>query len=447
MTSCLDNTEDMNVINNDEEINRLSAEIALLNIELNKKTALLKKRQKQCLTKLDISRYSRQIILPEIGVEGQKKLKTSSVLIIGVGGLGCPSSMYLASAGVGTIGLVDYDEVELSNLHRQLLHAQCNVGMRKVESGKLSLNRMNEDVNIIVHDIQLDGHNSLDIFKQYDVIIDASDNLVTRYIINDTCVKAGKPLVSGSAIHCDGQLTVYNYKGSVCFRCLHPTPQSPETVGNCASAGVLGPVPGVIGVLQAMETIKIIVDHPNVLHNSLLLYDGGDCEFKKIKLTNVKRSGCICTKNPEDVTITMDYEEFCGSKANDKFKVLNLLKENERITVLDLNELVSTKNPFLMIDVRKKVEYDMCHLPFSINIQLSDLKSKDTRSKLIEKINSFGNMAPNLITICRRGNDSQRAVDELKKYTEITNNVKWIKDVIGGLYEWSMRVDKNFPIY
>lgn len=203
---------------------------------------------------------------------------------------------------------------------------------------------MNEDVNIVVHDVQLDGYNSFDIIKQYDVIIDASDNLVTRYIINDTCVKAGKPLVSGSAIHCDGQLIVYNYKGSVCFRCLHPTPQSPETVGNCASAGVLGPgnlfiqfytlnyiikvrlepfsflfiVPGVIGVLQAMETIKIIVDHPNVLYNSLLLYDGGDCNFKKIKLSNVKRDGCFCQRNVEDIVVTMDYEEFCGSKANDK---------------------------------------------------------------------------------------------------------------------------------
>lgn len=217
---------------------------------------------------------------------------------------------------------------------------------------------MNEDVNIVVHDVQLDGHNSLDIFRQYDVIVDASDNLVTRYIINDTCVKAGKPLVSGSAIHCDGQLTVYNYKGSVCFRCLHPKPQPPETVGNCASAGVLGPgkqfsyfnawvnvntninltefqftVPGVIGVLQAMETIKIIVDHPNVLYNSLLIYDGGDCNFKKIKLTNVKRNGCICTKKPEDIIITMDYEHFCGSKANDKVNSIYMYNFYESINI------------------------------------------------------------------------------------------------------------------
>jgi len=442
--SCLDNTEE---VSNDEEINQLSVEIAHLKAELFKKTELLKIKQKKRLTTHDISRYSRQIILPEIGIEGQRKLKASSVLIIGVGGLGCPSSMYLASAGIGTIGLVDYDEVELNNLHRQLLHAQCNVGMQKVESGKLSLNRMNEDTNIVVYDIQLNGHNSLDIFKQYDVIIDASDNLVTRYIINDTCVKAGKPLVSGSAIHSDGQLTVYNYKGSVCFRCLHPKPQSPETVGNCASAGVLGPVPGVIGVLQAMETIKIIVDHPNVLYNSLLIYDGGDCDFKKIKLTDVKRNGCICTKTPEEITITVDYEEFCGSKANDKFKKLNLLKDNERMTVLDLNKLVSQKHPFLMIDVRKKIEYDMCHLPFSINVQLSDLKNEEIRSELIKKINSYSNTRPSLITICRRGNDSQRAVDELKKYVQITDKVNWIKDVTGGLYEWSMQVDKSFPIY
>ncbi|VVC39291.1 Rhodanese-like domain,THIF-type NAD/FAD binding fold,Adenylyltransferase and sulfurtransferase MOCS3/Uba4 [Cinara cedri] len=432
---------------NDEEINCLKEEIALLKNELNKKIGLLKIKQKKCLTNLDVSRYSRQIILPEIGIEGQRKLKTASVLIIGVGGLGCPSSMYLVSAGVGTIGLVDYDEVELNNLHRQLLHAQHNVGMRKVESGKLSLNRINEDVNIVVHDVQLDGHNSLDIFKQYDVIIDASDNLVTRYIINDTCVKAGKPLVSGSAIHCDGQLTVYNYKGSVCFRCLHPKPQSPETVGNCASAGVLGPVPGVIGVLQAMETIKIIIGHPNVLYNSLLLYDGGDCDFKKIKLINVKRNGCICTKNPEDITITMDYEEFCGSKANDKFKTLCLLNENERLTVLDLKKLVSEKQSFLIIDVRNKIEYDMCHLPHTINIQLNDLKNEETLTKLIEKINSFTNTKPNLVTICRRGNDSQRAVNELKKHSQITNKVNWIKDVIGGLHDWSMKIDKDFPIY
>ncbi|XP_025417571.1 adenylyltransferase and sulfurtransferase MOCS3 isoform X1 [Sipha flava] len=442
-SSCLVNNEDTF---NDEEISRLSLEIELLKQELNKKTELLKTKQKKCLTKLDVSRYSRQIILPEIGIEGQKKLKNASVLIIGVGGLGCPSSMYLASAGVGTIGLVDYDEVELNNLHRQLLHGQCNVGMRKVESGKLSLSRMNEDVNIVVHDVQLDGYNSLDIFKQYDVIIDASDNLVTRYIINDTCVKAGKPLVSGSAIHCDGQLTVYNYKGSVCFRCLHPKPQSPETIGNCASAGVLGPVPGVIGVLQAMETIKIIIDHPNVLYNSLLLYDGGDCNFKKIKLTNVKRAGCLCTRSTEDIVITMDYEEFCGSKANDKFKTLNLLNEDERITVIDLNKLISQNQPCLVIDVRKNVEYDMCHLPFSVNIQLNDLKREKTLLELIKQINSYSK-TPNVITICRRGNDSQRAVKELKKYPQITKKVNWIKDVIGGLNEWSMKIDKTFPMY
>ncbi|XP_025417572.1 adenylyltransferase and sulfurtransferase MOCS3 isoform X2 [Sipha flava] len=387
-----------------------------------------------------------RLFYQKLALKVKKKLKNASVLIIGVGGLGCPSSMYLASAGVGTIGLVDYDEVELNNLHRQLLHGQCNVGMRKVESGKLSLSRMNEDVNIVVHDVQLDGYNSLDIFKQYDVIIDASDNLVTRYIINDTCVKAGKPLVSGSAIHCDGQLTVYNYKGSVCFRCLHPKPQSPETIGNCASAGVLGPVPGVIGVLQAMETIKIIIDHPNVLYNSLLLYDGGDCNFKKIKLTNVKRAGCLCTRSTEDIVITMDYEEFCGSKANDKFKTLNLLNEDERITVIDLNKLISQNQPCLVIDVRKNVEYDMCHLPFSVNIQLNDLKREKTLLELIKQINSYSK-TPNVITICRRGNDSQRAVKELKKYPQITKKVNWIKDVIGGLNEWSMKIDKTFPMY
>ncbi|XP_050535569.1 adenylyltransferase and sulfurtransferase MOCS3 isoform X2 [Daktulosphaira vitifoliae] len=355
--------------------------------------------------------------------------------------------MYLTSAGVGTIGLVDYDIVEVNNLHRQLLHAQNNCGMKKVISGKLSLKHLNEDVRIITHDVQLDANNSVEIIDKYDVILDASDNLVTRYIINDTCVKMGKPLVSGSAIQFDGQLAVYNYKGSVCFRCLHPKPQPPETVGNCSSAGVIGPVPGVIGVLQAMEAIKIIIDHPNVLFNNLLIYDGGDCDFKRIKLGNGKREGCICTKSSEKILINMDYEEFCGSKANDKIKILNLLEDSERISVKELKKLVSENTPLLVIDVRKNNEYEMCHLPFSINIQLEDLNTDLFSSRLIEKINTCYKKAPNLVAICRRGNDSQKAVIELKKNTALLSKVNCIKDVIGGLQEWSKKIDTNFPVY
>jgi len=273
------------------------------------------------LTNVEIDKYSRQLIMPEIGMKGQQTLKNSSVLIVGAGGLGCPSSLYLTGAGVGRIGIVDYDNVKLNNLHRQLLHSEISTGQPKVFSAADSLRKLNSSVEVTPYDIQIDSSNALDIIRQYDVVVDATDNVATRYLLNDACVMASRPLVSGSALQLEGQLIVYSYNNGPCYRCLFPVPPPPETVTNCGDGGVLGAVPGVIGVLQALETVKILLGHHGVLSKSMLLFDGSDCSFRKVRVRDRNPSCAVCGSEPS-VTALIDYEQFCGSKANDKVKIL-----------------------------------------------------------------------------------------------------------------------------
>ena len=397
------------------------------------------------LTNSEVNRYSRQLILDEFGTSSQSRLKHGSCLIVGVGGLGCPAATYLAAAGVGTLGLVDYDRVDIANLHRQVLHTENGVGQFKVTSAKEALSRLNSHITINCYQILLTSDNALDIARDYDVILDATDNVATRYLLNDVSVLLDKPLVSGSALRFEGQLTVYHHKGGPCYRCIFPVPPPPETVTNCSDGGVLGVVPGVIGNLQALEAIKILTDMEVCFSGKLLLFDGLRCSFTTVKL-RTRRVDCkACGNNPE-ITSLIDYVEFCGSKPNDKCINLSILSEEDRVSVEFLKRL--GEDSYVIIDCRKKVEYEICHLSNSVNIPLEELSNSAEPAKLVDNV--IDNNTKDIYFLCHHGNDSQKAVklvrDSISLLTDY-NQGRIIKDVIGGVHLWSQLVDPSIPQY
>lgn len=427
------------------EIEALEDDIRTLRKLLKEKVQQLKTLkkhfQKNCITKLnnnEIARYSRQIILSEIGVQGQLKLKRASVLVVGAGGLGCPSSLYLAGAGVGHIGLLDYDEVELTNLHRQLLHTESTVGLTKVDSARAYLEELNSQIEVSTHHIQLTSDNALAILERYDIIVDATDNVATRYLLNDACVLLKKPLVSGSALQLEGQLTVYNHKTGPCYRCLFPTPPPPGTVTNCGDGGVLGAITGVIGALQALESIKIILGNDGVLSGRLLLFDGHQSAFRNLKLRGKKADCAVCSENAS-LTKLIDYEQFCSMKATDKDSHLSLLKPHERITAQEYKSLLDRNIPHHLIDVRGANQFEICQLPSSINVPIEDILKN--RRDVTEECREG-----DVFVVCRRGNDSQLAVQHLAPLFE-ERGLSAPRDIVGGLHAWARTVDREFPIY
>ncbi|XP_031564174.1 adenylyltransferase and sulfurtransferase MOCS3-like isoform X2 [Actinia tenebrosa] len=474
----------------DEDVLRLEEKIAQKTRELEiLKNALREKKRKgldqerlkdstyvkDSLPKSDIARYSRQLILPEIGVQGQKKLKNASVLIVGTGGLGCPAALYLAAAGVGCIGLVDYDDVDLSNLHRQVLHSEERVNTPKVLSGKQALNNLNSKATVNTYDIQLGSSNALEIISKYDVVVDASDNVATRYLLNDACVICKKPLVSGSALRFEGQLTVYNHEDGPCYRCLFPNPPPPETVGNCSDNGVLGAVPGVIGTLQAIEVIKIICGLKSSFAQKMLVFDALEGRFLQVKLRNKKISCCVCGEEPT-INELIDYEEFCGASATDKTKSLDIIKSTSRITAKEYKDILKSDTPHILLDVREPVELEICCLPNAYNVPLRQLSAEGTLDTLHEKIlsDSHDQDPIQVFVVCKQGNDSQKAVKVLQKSIEtqtpeetspstsitkdsntqhtghkkvdLNQKIK-VKDIKGGLLAWAKQVDNDFPVY
>ncbi|KAJ0062733.1 hypothetical protein NL108_004379, partial [Boleophthalmus pectinirostris] len=339
---------------------------------------------KASLTNEEIMRYSRQLLLPELGVQGsQLNLSKTSVLVVGCGGLGCPLAQYLAAAGIGRLGLLDYDEVELSNLHRQVLHGEENQGQAKALSATYSVQRLlNPNVECVPYHLQLSSENALQLIEQYPSASRSfyycSDNVPTRYLVNDACVLSGKPLVSASALRMEGQLTVYNYKGGPCYRCLYPVPPPPETVTNCSDGGVLGVVPGIMGCLQALEVLKIASGRGCILSScgqQLAMFDALETRFRSIKLRPKQANCAVCGENPS-VTQLVDYEAFCGSAATDKCQNLKLLSRDQRITVKEYKTILDRTDPHILLDVRPDVEVDICHLPFSLNIPLSSLEER-----------------------------------------------------------------------
>ncbi|XP_050990189.1 adenylyltransferase and sulfurtransferase MOCS3 [Labeo rohita] len=427
---------------------------SILTGELQEKvTNLSPLKSNTTLNNEDIMRYSRQLLLPELGVKGQVALSNISVLVVGCGGLGCPLAQYLAAAGIGRLGLLDYDVVELSNLHRQVLHTELTQGQPKALSAAQAISRLNSSVHCVPYHLQLSRENAIQLIQQYDIVADCSDNVPTRYLVNDACVLTGKPLVSASALRMEGQLTVYNYRGGPCYRCLYPKPPPPETVTNCSDGGVLGVVPGIMGCLQALEVLKIASGQGSSFEKQLLMFDGQEGRFRSIRLRPKQAECAVCGETPT-VTELQDYEQFCGSAATDKCRRLNLLTKEQRVSVQEYKAIIDSSSPHLLLDVRPKVEVDICHLPTSIHIPLSSLENKkaeditllkDTISDLKQQMN-IKSQVP-VFVVCKLGNDSQKAVQLLEKMSGQEIEQITVKDVTGGLMAWAKKIDPSFPQY
>ncbi|XP_055305180.1 adenylyltransferase and sulfurtransferase MOCS3 [Sitodiplosis mosellana] len=442
-------TNATNIKDLENEIEALSATLETKKEELQR----LRESEKQSapavntslLTNSEISRFSRQIILPEIGVKGQIALRNANVLIVGAGGLGCPSALYLCGAGIGHIGIVDYDTVELNNLHRQIVHQEQSIGIPKSVSIKEHLAKLNSSIKVTAYQEQLNSQNALEITQNYDIVLDATDNVATRYLLNDACVFGAKPLVSGSALQFEGQLTVYNYRNGPCYRCLFPKPPPPETVMNCGDGGVIGAITGIIGTLQALEAIKIITGIETTLSGRLLLFDGINSTFRNVKLRR-KSVNCEVCAEPRKITSLIDYEQFCGMKASDKDMKLEILPQNQRVSVQILNERRQNNDRHLLIDVRSENEYEICQLNRSENYPIKIFQDENSisRKALVDRIK--GEKIPQVYVICRRGNDSQIAAKKLIEELDESTATK-VHDIIGGLHAWTHHIDTNFPKY
>ncbi|XP_038220504.1 adenylyltransferase and sulfurtransferase MOCS3 [Zerene cesonia] len=405
------------------------------------------------IPKWAIERYSRQILLPDIGVRGQENLMRGKVLIVGAGGLGCPAAVYLAGAGVGEIGIVDYDTVDITNIHRQFLHTEKEANTSKAESAANSLRSINSRIKVTAYKIQLDSSNALEIASNYDAILDCSDNVPTRYMLSDVAVIAKIPLISGSALKMEGQLTIYGYRGQgpddepgPCYRCVFPRPPPPEAVGSCSANGVAGPVPGAIGALQALEAIKLLVGHARdkLLVGRMLIFDGEDMSFRTVKLRPRNVQCPSCSENPT-ITKLVDYEIFCSAQANDKDLNLDILPPENRITVTELAGKLTgdvSEKRHLLVDVRSAPEFNMCKIDGAVNYPIDDLR-KDKMDALLTEIRKCTSQ---VTFICRRGNDSQIAAKRVLDVIEDKHKNK-IKDLTGGLHAWSKYIDHDFPVY
>ncbi|KAB7498698.1 Adenylyltransferase and sulfurtransferase MOCS3-2 [Armadillidium nasatum] len=387
-----------------------------------------------------IKRFSRQLILPEFGPSKQDILGSSAVLIVGCGGLGCPAAIYLAAAGISTLGLVDYDDVELSNLHRQILHTESSIGMSKAFSVKNAVKNLNSKVTCLTHTDSVTSSNIMEIIKKYDIVLDCTDNVATRYLLNDACFFLRIPLVSGAALRFEGQLTIYGLDNGPCYRCLYPVPPAPENVTNCSEGGVLGVVPGIIGTMQALEAIKVLCGIGEPCSGQMLIFDALTTKFRNIKVRNRSQNCQLCGSNPT-INELIDYEAFCGARATDKDQNVSILEANHRITCRQLSDMIKRNDHFLLVDVRPSVELEICRLGDPLNVPIRQIESKFSKEKVINAIHET--QADTIICICRRGNDSQRAVNVLQEYFPNQR----VCDVIGGLTSWAAQIDKTFPVY
>ncbi len=380
------------------------------------------------LTKEEYERYSRHLILPEVGLEGQKRLKAASVLCIGTGGLGSPLLLYLAAAGIGRIGIVDFDVVDRSNLQRQVIHGTSWVGKPKIESAKHRIHEINPACQVDLHNVRLSSENALQLFEPYDVIVDGTDNFPTRYLVNDACVLTNKPNVYGSIFRFEGQATVFNYEGGPNYRDLYPEPPPPGMVPSCAEGGVLGILPGIIGVIQATETVKIILGKGTTLSGRLLLYDALNMKFRELKLR----------PNPERPVIEklIDYEQFCGIPQA-QAQAAQQQQAIPEMSVRDLKQLLdSGKEDFVLIDVRNPHEYEIARIPGAVLIPLPEIEQGPGVEKVRELVNGH-----RLIAHCKMGGRSAKALAILKEAgIEGTN-------VVGGITAWSREVDASVPEY
>ncbi|MEG3902489.1 molybdopterin-synthase adenylyltransferase MoeB [Microcoleus sp. B4-C5] len=380
------------------------------------------------LNKQEYERYSRHLILPEVGLDGQKRLKAASVLCIGTGGLGSPLLLYLAAAGVGRIGIVDFDVVDHSNLQRQVIHGTSWVGKPKIESAKNRILEINPFCQVDLYETRVSSENAIDIATPYDIIIDGTDNFPTRYLMNDVCVLLNKPNVYGSIFRFEGQATVFNYEGGPNYRDLYPEPPPPGMVPSCAEGGVLGVLCGVVGSIQATEAIKIILGQGTTLSGRLLLYNALDMTFRQLKLR----------PNPVRPVIEklIDYEQFCGipqAKAQEASQQTQI----PEMTVTELKELIdSGAKDFVLLDVRNPNEYQIAQIPGSVLVPLPDIEHGQGVEKVKELLNGH-----RLIAHCKMGGRSAKALGILKEAGIEGINVK------GGITAWSQEVDSSVPQY
>jgi molybdopterin/thiamine biosynthesis adenylyltransferase/rhodanese-related sulfurtransferase/molybdopterin converting factor small subunit len=379
------------------------------------------------LSNEEVQRYSRHLIIPEVGVEGQQRLKNARVVCIGAGGLGSPASLYLAAAGVGTLGIVDFDAVDVSNLQRQILYSTTDVGRRKVAAAASRLTALNPEVRVVAHETPLTSANALDILKDYDVVVDGADNFPARYLVNDACVLLGKPNAYGSIFRFDGQASVFATKGGPCYRCLYPEPPPPGLVPSCAEGGVLGVLPGLIGTIQATEAIKLILGIGTTLAGRLLLLDALTMEFRTMKLR--RDPACpVCGDNPT-VKALIDYEQFCGVKTVSAPASVPEIGVDALKTAIDRNE------GLWILDVREPREFEICRIPGSTLIPLGDLPRR------LDEI-PRGADAPGIVVHCKMGGRSAKAVALLRDHG-ITN----VRNLTGGILAWIDRVDPTLPKY
>jgi sulfur-carrier protein adenylyltransferase/sulfurtransferase len=390
----------------------------------------------------EIARYSRHLILPEVGMEGQQKLKAAKVLCVGTGGLGAPLALYLAAAGVGTIGLVDFDTVDASNLQRQIIHSSATVGKLKVDSAEIMLKGLNPHLNVIKHNTMLTSANALDILKDYDVIADGTDNFQTRYLVNDACVLLGKPNAYASIYRFEGQASVFGTKEGPCYRCLYPEPPPPGLVPSCAEGGVLGILPGLLGVIQATETIKLILGIGEPLIGRLLLVDALGMTFRTLKLR--KNPECpVCGANPT-VTELIDYDQFCGIEKPTSVGPLEVARDKAvgdhpivdgipQITVDELKRKLDAKEDIFVLDVREPHEYLIANLGApqipvgEVERRIGELTAQKNREVIVH---------------CRSGARSQKAALVLKQagFTNVSN-------LTGGILAWADKIDPSMPKY
>ncbi len=416
------NDEDVRYLQKEETPLKESDEVRIIPSIAGGSTAL----ESSTLTSSEVLRYSRHLIMPEVGTEGQLKLKAGKVLAIGAGGLGSPLALYLAAAGVGKIGIVDFDLVDLTNLQRQILHSTATVGKPKLQSAKERLEALNPEVEIKLHNTRLTSENAMDILRDYDVVVDGTDNFPTRYLVNDACVLLGKPNVYGSIFRFEGQASVFGVADGPCYRCLYPEPPPPGLVPSCAEGGVLGILPGTIGVIQATEAVKLLLGIGEPLVGRLLLFDALKMSFRELKLR--KDPDCPICGERRTIHKLIDYNQFCGIEPQRQQPA----GTDWEIDPVDLKARLDRREPLFLLDVREPHEWQICRIPGAHLIPLGQLPAK---------LNQL-NRAEEIVAYCRSGVRSGKAIELLKK-----SGFTRLKNLKGGILAWSDKVDPSVPKY
>lgn len=398
----------------------------------------------------EIRRYSRHVIMPEVGMEGQRKLKAAKVLLIGTGGLGSPTALYLAAAGVGTLGIVDYDIVDESNLHRQVIHGISTVGMSKLDSAEKRLRDLNPDVIINKYNVPFTSENALEILEPYDLVVDGTDNFPTRYLVNDAAVKLGKLNVYGSIFRFEGQVAVFGHPEGPCYRCMFPEPPPPGLVPSCAEGGVLGILPGTIGTMQATEAIKLILGIGEPLVGRMLLYDALEMSFTKIKVR--KNPECPVCGIPHEQIELIDYEQFCGMPAHDRSGFSTPVTNVNGIQTIDVRQLKARRDKeadLVVLDVRDPHEFAIAALENTLRITKGDIQSaKDAvlagRTVWEDTVLAQIPRDREVVVLCRSG---KRSADSINFLAEIGYDREKLINVEGGILAWAKDIDPSLPSY